>query len=64
MAGVGTPLMTAWQARERGERGGRRREVGGTWVGMGVGARGRGLLGVAWFGPLLIRALLLPVRAC
>jgi hypothetical protein len=29
MVRVGAPLMTAWQARERGERGGRRRGAGG-----------------------------------
>jgi hypothetical protein len=29
MAGVEAPLMTTWQACERGERGGRRRGAGG-----------------------------------
>jgi hypothetical protein len=40
MAGVGAPLMTAWQARERGERGGRRRGARGCCWECGLG-RGR-----------------------
>jgi hypothetical protein len=54
--------MVAWQTRERGERRGRRRGAGsclgaGAWLGgtMGVAARS------SWL--LLVRALLLPLRA-
>jgi hypothetical protein len=37
MAGVGTPLMAAWQARGRDEGGGRRRGQQGASLGRGGG---------------------------